>query len=281
MGLHIPGLAHRGIAVVRLRGVLTQIDTGRLNALRRRILATDPQLVIIDLGGLRSWDESGQAHLADIAAYLTDRGGRMVLSGVGAHLRRTDPRMAALEAYADVPSALAAGKTMPRPRRAQRMRWRWPPISRRAELLRHAYHPMPSQAAQIAAAREWARAVLGRWEVSGDADPVTAGLSELAANAVAYGLTDTVEITLRLWRNPDDTLWLTTAIHDANSAPPLWRTPTAAVPRRGWGLLIMAAHAHSHGWYPDDVPGKTVWFARRFHPQASQGDQHRAPPDRL
>jgi hypothetical protein len=49
-GLHIPGQVHRGIAVVRLRGVLTQIDTGRLNALRRRILAADPQLVITDPG---------------------------------------------------------------------------------------------------------------------------------------------------------------------------------------------------------------------------------------
>jgi anti-anti-sigma regulatory factor/anti-sigma regulatory factor (Ser/Thr protein kinase) len=278
MGLHIPGLAHRGIAVVRLRGVLSEVSTGRLTAVLRRIFATDPRLVIIDLGGLRSWDDSGQAHLADIAAYLADRGGQMVLSGMGAHLRRTEPRVTALAMYADVPAALAGGKAIPGP---QRMRQCRPPAPDGAELLRHAYHPIPAQAKRIAAIGEWARTVLEGWQLPGDVDPVMTGLSELAANAVAYGLADTVEITMRLWRNPDDMRWLTMAVHDGNPAPPVWRTPTANGTQRGSGLLIMAAHAHSHGWCPDatptDAPGKTVWFARRLRPRPKR-HRHRAPP---
>ena len=236
---------------MRLRGVLSEVSTGRLTAVLRRIFATDPRLVIIDLGGLKSWDDSGQAHLADIAAYLADRGGQMVLSGVGAHLRRTEPRVTALAMYADVPTALAAGKAIPRP---QRMRQCRPPAPDGAELLRHAYHPIPAQAKRIAAIGEWARTVLEGWQVPGDVDPVMTGLSELTANAVAYGLADTVEITMRLWRNPDDMRWLTMAVHDGNPAPPVWRTPTANGTQRGSGLLIMAAHAHSHGWYPDATP---------------------------
>jgi anti-sigma regulatory factor (Ser/Thr protein kinase) len=143
---------------------------------------------------------------------------------------------------------------------------------------------MPSQAEQIAAAGEWAKAILGSWELSGDADRVIAGLSELTANAVAYGFADTVEITLRLWRNLDGVRWLTAAVHDGNPAPPVWRTPTAEAARQGWGLVIMAAHAHSHGWCPDPAsvgePGKTVWFARLLHSPGPQEHQHRAPPAR-
>jgi anti-anti-sigma regulatory factor/anti-sigma regulatory factor (Ser/Thr protein kinase) len=283
MGLHIPGLAHRGVAVVRLRGVLSEVSTGRLVAVLRRTFATDPQLVIIDLGGLRSWDESGQAHLADIAAYLADRGGRMVLSGVGAHLRRTHPRLTALATHADVPAALAAAKAIPRPRRMPQRR---PPMPGSAELLRHAYRPIPAQAKQIAGIGDWARAVLEGWQLPGDVDSVMTGLSELTANAVAYGLADTVEITMRLWRYPGDVRWLTVAVHDGNPAPPVWRTPTAKGTQRGSGLLIMAAHSHSHGWYPDatptdardDAPGKTVWFARRLRPLRPEGHRHHASP---
>lgn len=279
MGLHIPRLASRGVAVVRLRGVLGEASTGRLSTVLRQVFTTDPQLVIIDLSGLRGWDENGQRQLAGIAAHLAARGGRMVLCGVGAHLRPAMPRLTAFEVYADVPAALIA-RTVPRHALA-RMRRRRPPAGRRAELLRHAYHPMPSQAAHIAAAGQWAKAILASWELPGDADPVIAGLSELTANAVAYGFAATVEITLRLWRNRDGVRCLTVAVHDGNPAPPVWRTPTAQAARRGWGLMIMAAHAHSHGWCPDPTsaaePGKTVWFARRVHSPGPQQHHSFAP----
>ena len=42
MGLHIPGLAHRGIAVVRLRGVLSEVSTGRLTAVLLKDLRHRP-----------------------------------------------------------------------------------------------------------------------------------------------------------------------------------------------------------------------------------------------
>jgi len=155
-----------------------------------------------------------------------------------------------------------------------------------AELLRHAYHPVPAQAKQITAIGEWARAVLDGWQLTGDADPVITGLSELTANAVAYGLADTVEITMQLRRTPGDLRWLTVAVHDGNPAPPVWRTPTANGTQRGSGLLIMTAHTDSHGWYPDstrtdadaEVPGKTVWFARQLRPRRPNEHRHRTPP---
>jgi anti-anti-sigma regulatory factor len=100
MGLHIPGLTQRGVVVVRLRGVLGEADSGRLTAVLRQAFTTDPQLVIIDLAGLTGWGENGQRQLAGIAVCLAARGGRMVLCGVGGHLRCTESRMAALGWFA-------------------------------------------------------------------------------------------------------------------------------------------------------------------------------------
>jgi anti-anti-sigma regulatory factor len=115
MGLHMPGLARRGVAVVRLRGVLTGVGTGRLTDLLRPVFACDPRLLVVDLGGLRGWNESGQRHLADIADYLTARNSQMVLTAAGAHLPCSELGVAALETFSDVPSALAAGKRTDRP----------------------------------------------------------------------------------------------------------------------------------------------------------------------
>lgn len=103
--------------MVRLRGVLTEASACRLAASLRCAFAADPQLLITDLGGLRGWDDSGQRQLACAAEYLAARGGQMVLNAMGAHLRRTDPRLAALEVFADVPAILAAKDAAPCPGR--------------------------------------------------------------------------------------------------------------------------------------------------------------------
>jgi hypothetical protein len=159
----------------------------------------------------------------------------MVLNAVGAHLRRTEPRLAALQAFADVPAALAAGNAAPRPGRLPRMR-RCPPFGPgRAELLRHACQRLPSRPGQVTAATQWASAILGTWDLSGNGDAALAGLSELAANAAAYGLGGAVGITVRLWRNTEGTRWLTAAVQDGNPAPPVLRAPSAdgQAPRGG------------------------------------------------
>lgn len=83
-------------------------------------------------------------------------------AAVGGHLRCTESRLAALGVYPDVPAALIA-RSMPH----SRTRRRRPPVPR----------------------HEWAKALLGSWELS----------SEPTADAVAYGLADTVEIGLRPW----------------------------------------------------------------------------------
>ena len=282
MGLYLPGLARRGVAVVGLRGVLTEASACRLTASLCRVFAADPDLLIVDLGGLRGWNDSGQRQLADVAAYLAARGGQMVLNAMGAHLRRTEPRLAALQAFADVPAILAAGNAAPWPGRLPRMRRGRPARPGRGELLRHAYQLMPPRAGQIAAARQWAGAVLSTWDLPGHADAAVTGLSELAANAAAHGFAGTVDITLRLWGTTDQAGWLTVAVHDGNPAPPVWRAPAPeAKAPGGWGLLIMASCAHTHGWHPDAgsaTPGKTVWFARRIQPQRAEDRDYHAPP---
>jgi anti-anti-sigma regulatory factor len=83
MGLDIPGLARRGIAIVPLRGVLGEASALLLTGRLCRVFAADPHLLIIDLAGLRGWDETGQHQLAGVSAYLAARGGRMVLSAGG------------------------------------------------------------------------------------------------------------------------------------------------------------------------------------------------------
>jgi len=185
--------------------------------------------------------------------------------------------------FADVPAVLATGNAAPWPGRLPRMRRRLPARPGRAELLRHACQRLPSRPGQIPAATQWASAILGTWDLPGHADAALAGLSELTANAAAYGFGGAAGVTMRLWRNADDTQWLTVAVHDGNPAPPVLRAPAAdgaadgQVPR-GWGLLIVASCAHAHGWYPDagsGMPGKTVWLARLLQ---SPQQYHRAPP---
>ena len=282
MGLYLPGLARRGVAVLRLRGVLGEASACRLAASLRCAFAADPDLLITDVGGLRGWDDSGQRQLADVAAFLAARGGQMVLNAMGAHLRRTEPRLAALKVFADVTAALAAGNAASWPGRLPRMRRCRPARPGRGELLRHAYHLMPSRAGQVAAARQWASATVGTWDLPGPADTAMAGLSELAANAAAYGFGGAAGITVRLWRNADQTRWLTAAVHDDNPAPPVLRAPAAqTLAPRGWGLLIVASCAHTQGWYPDTgsgIPGKTVWLARRIQPRHPQQHASRASP---
>lgn len=268
MGLYMPGLARRGIAVVRLRGVLTEASAGRLTVPLRHAFTADPQLLVTDLAGLRGWDDGGQRQLAGVAAYLAARGGQMVLSAVGTHLRCTEPRLASLKVFADVPAVLTAGNDASWPRRLPRMRRCRPFGPGRGELLRHACQLMPARPGQVNAACRWAAAVLGGWDMPGYADPATAALSELAANAVTFGFTATAGITLRLWQTPDGTRWLAVTVHDGNPAPPVIRAPAAEEHGpRGWGLVAVTSYAHAHGWYPDachGIPGKAVWFARRL-----------------
>jgi anti-anti-sigma regulatory factor len=283
MGLYLPGLARRGVAVLALRGVLTEAGAGRLTAPLRRVFAADPDLLIVDLGGLRGWDDCGQRLLADVAAYLAARGGQMVLSTMGAHLRRSEPRLAALQTFPDVPAILAAGNTAPPPGRRPRMRPGRPWWAGRGDLLHHAYHVIPSRAGQAAVATRWAGAVLTTWGVPGHADAAVAGLAELVANGVAHGFGATIDITVRLWAGAGQAGWLTVGVHDENPAPPVWRAPAAALaePAGGWGLLIMASCAHAHGWYPDTgsaAPGKTVWFARHIQPPRAGERTYRSPP---
>jgi hypothetical protein len=274
VGLYIPGLARRGVAVLRLRGVLGEASACRLAASLRCAFAADPDLLITDVGGLRGWDDSGQRQLADVAAYLAARGGQMVLNALGAHLRRTEPRLAALEVFADVPAVLAARNAAPCPGRLPRMRRCLPAGPGRAQLLRHACQRLPSRPGQVPVATQWASAILGAWDLPGHADAALAGLSELAANAAAYGFGGAAGITLRLWRDADNTRWLTVAVHDGNPAPPVLRAPAPdGQAPRGWGLLIVASCAHAHGWYPgagSGTPGKTVWLARRIQPPQPQ-----------
>jgi anti-anti-sigma regulatory factor len=271
MGLYMPGLARRGIAVVRLRGVLTGASACWLTVPLRHAFAADPQLLVADLAGLRGWDDCGQRQLADVATYLAARGGQMVLSAMGAHLRCTEPRLASMTVFADVPAVLATGNGATWPPRLPRMRRRGPFRPGGGELLRHACQLMPARPSQVSAARQWAGAILGSWDMPGHAGPAAAGLAELAANAVAFGFTATADITLRLWQAPDSTRWLTVAVHDCNPAPPVLRAPTPeGQGPRGWGLVYVTSFAHAHGWYPDaclGMPGKVVWFARRVQPR--------------
>jgi anti-sigma regulatory factor (Ser/Thr protein kinase) len=176
----------------------------------------------------------------------------MVRNAVGAHLRRTEPRLAAVKVFADVPAFLAAGNSAPWPGRLPRMRRCRPARPGRAELLRHACQPLPSRPAQILAATQWASAILGARDLPGHAGAALAGLSELAANAAAYGFGGAAGITVRLWRNACDTRWLTVAVHDGNPALPVLRAPAAdGQAPGGWGLLIVTSCADAHGWYPD------------------------------
>src|SRR5207244_849809 len=148
-------------------------------------------------------------------------------SGPPARTAGTSWPVASFSNSADVPAVLAAGNGTTWPPRLPRMHRRGPFRPDRGELLRHACQLMPARPRQVSAARRWADAVLGSWDIPGHAGPAAAGLAELAANAVAFGFTATADITLRLWQAPDSTRWLTVAVHDSNPAPPVLRAPAS------------------------------------------------------
>lgn len=269
MGLHVPGSLYPGVAVVRLRGVLADSGITRLaELLRRRVLAPDPYLLVVDVAELRGWDRCGQRKLGEVAGYLASRGGEMVFTCLGDHLVRTEPTLAGCDAYADLRAVLAAGRATPRPARYPRLRRGKLSGHDRGLLLRHACHRgRPTDPYQIAGARRWVPRVLGSWALDSDARPVGVLVAELAANALAYGFTDTIDVTLRLWQHRDGTRLLTGEVRDTNPAPPVLRAPKAHV-LGGWGLLVVATQSDLRGWYPDrDASGKTVWFARRLSPR--------------
>lgn len=105
----------------------------------------------------------------------------------------------------------------------------------------------------VGLARRFTRAALTDWRVGERADDIVLCVSELATNALLYGVPPGRGYRLRLWSYADGLLRV--EVHDSGDG-----LPHIAVPadESGRGLLLVEALADAWGAQRRD-PGKVVW----------------------
>ena len=113
----------------------------------------------------------------------------------------------------------------------------------------------------FARARAFTRDTLCRWSLDHSIDDATLVITELAANAVAYGVpravTGEAEVWLGLVRDP--THLLLTVSDPGEDPPECTVTDASGLLEHGRGLCIVDALADDWGWTLRPPVGKTVW----------------------
>jgi anti-sigma regulatory factor (Ser/Thr protein kinase) len=110
-------------------------------------------------------------------------------------------------------------------------------------------------------ARDFARSVLGSWDLSGMFDDVRLVISELVTNALRYAAGHPADpggkmpIRLTLLRTGAR---LTCAVIDPSDQIPVTRDPDFTS-QNGRGLCLVEAFSDSWSWAPLEGQGKVVW----------------------
>jgi hypothetical protein len=119
-------------------------------------------------------------------------------------------------------------------------------------------------AAAVPYARRAAAAMLEGWGPDGRSQDVILLINELVTNAAVHG----GPICLRIgpYGHSGD---LYCEVVDTNPRPPRPRE-AARHDESGGGLMLLAAMAARHGWYPTAL-GKAVWFTYTRHPVGPSG----------
>src|SRR4051812_21455206 len=113
---------------------------------------------------------------------------------------------------------------------------------------------LPSSAASVAVFRRFvAHVVILTDSAVNEADAVLV-VSELAGNAIEYGLASVIRVTVRATSSE-----FRVEVHDDSPVGPVSGGPPPAEADRGRGLLIVEALSRRWGWAPDASGGKTIW----------------------
>ncbi|MFH8439976.1 ATP-binding protein [Streptomyces sp. NPDC018026] len=110
----------------------------------------------------------------------------------------------------------------------------------------------------VPAARAFAREALADWGGCGRADDVLLCVSELATNALLYGVPPGRGFLLRLWPLPGGG-GVRVEVHDSGDGVPAVPLESGGSDEGGRGLLLVSELADKWG-VTEREPGKVVWF---------------------
>jgi anti-sigma regulatory factor (Ser/Thr protein kinase) len=126
---------------------------------------------------------------------------------------------------------------------------------------------LPSSAANVAVFRRFVAHVLLMTDSAvNEADAVLV-VSELATNAIEYGSTPVVRVTVR-----SSSAKLRVEVHDDSVVGPVAGGAPPSESGRGRGLLIVAALSRRWGWARDVAGGKTIWAELDTHEDSRGSD---------
>jgi len=232
------------VAVVALRGVLTEATVAAARDCMIKALIEQPTVLVVDLDGLSGTDAAGLAVFGTVARHAAQWPETTVMLCGGApdlqRRLRDCARDTPLELYPSHAEAVAAAKARPVPRRCR--------LACGTEI------DAPARARRIATA------VFRRWHVPDELiGRAVLIISEFVANAVRHARTRS-ELMLHLRGGR-----LHIAVRDTCRRLPRVPTQSDADREDGRGLGIVVRLAASWGVVPDSG-GKVVWAALRCGP---------------
>ena len=225
-----------GILLVTLTGQLGLADVGTLRLKLYKSLAEEPEALMVDLAGL--------AVSEPLALSVFQAVGRQAERWPGVPVLYAAPNAQARRMLDSAPYRRLALFDTVAEAREQARRPGSVMTALRDELL-----PVSGAARQ---ARNLATDACLRWDLPDLIGPASLIVSELVSNVVDHASTmATLRLTLR-------SRFLTIAVRDGSTAPPVMVRHNPLLARKGRGLLLVFATAHSWGWLPTEG-GKVVW----------------------
>jgi hypothetical protein len=225
----------RPVAVVRFAGALALLDASGLWHMLTKVLADQPDALVLDLSDVVVKDPPALRTFAALARRAGLWPGVPVILGVPDRSVRLALSRLAIDRQvavcADLNEALVLANSSPVPPR-----------------LRERFQPGPG-AARLG--RDLATEACLRWHLPALVTPCSMIVSELMTNAVRHAATPFELLLVRTTR------FLHVAVRDGDPRPPVRRDAGPLAPD-GRGLLIVERTALSWGWSPAQT-GKVVW----------------------
>ncbi|WP_433041245.1 STAS domain-containing protein [Dactylosporangium sp. CS-033363] len=240
-GFRCPVVEDFPLAVLKPHGLLNRATAPVLRQALRKALTARPDLVLVDVSGLRVDGDLVLAVFAALKRRCEHEGTVLVLCGATPSLAASLKRVAVCRGLPTAPSirvALAGAAAHPAPRR------------------RHAFLlPLSTSVQQ---ARSIVEEACLAWDVAAVLDPLLMITGELVSNAVHHAGTE-IGLSVELGR-----FYVIVAVRDGSHELPRMRLPDPDT--GGHGLFIVEGFSTSWGSAPT-ATGKIVWATVRRPPR--------------